>query len=203
MTAWRLAKSLEQLRRQINAASPNRNKASDGTIGDLAHSKTKSDHNPDKDGVVKAMDITHDPGSGVDGTILTESLVASRDRRIQYIIWNRKIISSTVQPWVWRGYSGSNPHNHHVHISVKADPKLYDNDSLWGFQLAAFNRPVEPPAPRPAPVQPAPPTRRSESPQPIPEDFEDATRGPDARSWWERFLDAVASFFARLKGQGR
>jgi hypothetical protein len=189
---WRVAKSLLTLRDQINRAAPNRSKASDGLIGDTAHSKTKSDHNPDKDGVVKAMDITHDPSSGVDGTILTESLVASRDKRIQYIIWNRKIISSTVQPWVWRGYSGSNPHNHHVHISVKADPKLYDDTSLWGFQLAAFNRPVQAPTPRPAPVQPAP----SSPPLRVSPEPEDALVEPDTRSPFRKFIDAIAEWFA-------
>jgi|HigsolmetaAR201D_1030396.scaffolds.fasta_scaffold15936_2 hypothetical protein len=45
--AWRLARSLEQLRRQIDAAYPGRSKASDGTIGDVAHSQRNSDHNPD------------------------------------------------------------------------------------------------------------------------------------------------------------
>ena len=60
--AWRLARSLETLRAQINALSPNRSKASDGTIGDAAHSARTSDHNPDGGGVVRALDLTHDVG---------------------------------------------------------------------------------------------------------------------------------------------
>lgn len=186
MTNWRLAKSLDQLRKQINAAAPNRNKVSDGTIGDAAHAKGKSEHNPDANGVVRAMDITHDPASGVDGTILSESLVASRDRRILYIIWNRRIINSEVQPWVWRPYREANPHDHHVHVSVKADPKLYDDTALWGFQLGAFSRPLSP--------QPSSPSRRPEPPQAIP-DPEDALVEPDTRSGWEKFWASVAEFW--------
>jgi len=41
--SWRLARSLEPLRNEVNAAAPNRSKASDGTIGDTAHSSRASD----------------------------------------------------------------------------------------------------------------------------------------------------------------
>lgn len=44
--AWRLAKSLVQLREQINALSPNRSKVSDGTIGNAAHSARTSNQAP-------------------------------------------------------------------------------------------------------------------------------------------------------------
>src|SRR4051794_9209283 len=61
--AFRLAKALETLRSQVNAAHPTRRKASDGWIGDTAHSARKSDHNPNSAGVVCALDMTHDPGT--------------------------------------------------------------------------------------------------------------------------------------------
>lgn len=64
--AWRLAHSLETLRAQVNAKWPNRSKSSDGSIGDASHSSRLSDHNPDPSGVVRAIDITHDPLSGFD-----------------------------------------------------------------------------------------------------------------------------------------
>lgn len=137
---WRLAKSLETLRSQVNKASPNRSKASDGTIGDAAHASRSSDHNPHvRDGsmgVVTALDITHDPAHGVDIQKLADALVASRDSRIKYIICNGNIVSGSGQSkpaWKWRPYSGSNKHTKHVHFSVKGTKALYDSTKPWRF----------------------------------------------------------------------
>lgn len=133
--AWRLAKSLEMLRSQVNAKYPNRSKMSDGTIGDPAHSARTSDHNPNSAGVVTAMDITHDPAHGVNAGLLAETLLASRDPRIKYIISNRRIAASSVvgstPAWQWRSYTGSNPHDKHVHVSVSASASKYDSVAPW------------------------------------------------------------------------
>lgn len=133
--AWRVAKSLLRLREQVNQMAPERSKASDGTIGDRAHESRTSDHNPwVKDGnigVVTAMDITHDILHGCDAQALVDALVNSRDPRIKYIIWNRKKINSRVQPWVWRNYTGPNPHTKHFHLSVLADKSAYDSEAPW------------------------------------------------------------------------
>lgn len=136
--AWRLAKSLEKLRAQINAAAPGRSKASDGTIGDEAHASRSSDHNPwvkdGKMGVVTALDITHDPRNGVDCRIIADHLKSSRDPRIKYVIWNRRIWTPAVSHG-WRAYSGSNPHDKHIHISVVAEKKLYDGAGDWAWRV--------------------------------------------------------------------
>src|SRR5262245_40047305 len=133
--SWRLAKSLEVLRDQINQIAPARSKSSDGSIGDASHASRDSDHSPwvrdGSTGVVTAIDITNDPVHGVDSEALAEKLRASRDPRIKYIISNRKICSSTQSPWAWRKYTGANPHNHHVHISVKSSKPLYDDTDPW------------------------------------------------------------------------
>jgi hypothetical protein len=133
--AWRVAKSLLRLREQINQMAPNRSKASDGTIGDAAHASRTSDHNPwVKDGnigVVTAMDITNDIANGCDAQALVDALVNSRDPRIKYIIWNRKKINSRIQPWVWRNYTGANPHTKHFHLSVRPEKAAYDSDESW------------------------------------------------------------------------
>mgnify|MGYP001562524195 CR=1 FL=1 len=63
--SWRVAKSLDVLLAQINALSPNRDKSSDGSIGDANHSARTSDHNPDDAGVVKARDFSNDPAHGI------------------------------------------------------------------------------------------------------------------------------------------
>lgn len=122
--AWRLAKSLEALRKQVNDAAPRRSKISDGTIGDPAHSARKSDHNPDSSGIVRALDITHDPHNGVDSQRLAQAVADSRDPRIKYIISNGRIMSGPKgpSPWKWRPYGGANPHDRHVHFSVLAGP---------------------------------------------------------------------------------
>ncbi len=135
--AWRVAESLKKLRDQINQKAPNRSKASDGTIGDAAHASSNSDHNPHiKDGdigVVTALDITHDPDDGCNAQAIVDALVKSKDIRIKYIIWNRKIISSTVQPWIWREYNGKNPHTKHFHLSVVSTKPHYDSTSSWSI----------------------------------------------------------------------
>lgn len=141
---WRTAKSLIRLRDQINQAAPGRSIASDGTIGDDRHRTRDSDHNPwvsdGNIGVVTALDITHDPDHDCDAEQTVQALVRSRDPRIKYIIWNRRIISSQVQPWVWRNYSGSNPHTKHFHLSVKSDKSHYDSIDTWKIEQDTVNR---------------------------------------------------------------
>jgi hypothetical protein len=129
--AWRLAKSLVQLRAQVNALAPRRRKDSDGTIGDARHRRSRSEHNPDANGIVRAMDITHDPKRGMDSYALAETLRRNRDLRILYVISNGRIFSSIVEPWQWRRYGGINPHDEHMHVSVVANPARYDSTAPW------------------------------------------------------------------------
>jgi lysozyme family protein len=139
ITKWRVAKALEHLRGQLNAAFPQRSKASDGTIGDAAHASRSSDHNPwvvdEGIGVVTAFDVTHDPANGCDAGQIAEAIRGSRDSRIKYIIWNRRIANSkklgVVEAWTWRAYTGASPHNHHCHISVQSEKALYDDRRDW------------------------------------------------------------------------
>ncbi len=136
---WRAAKSISKLRQQVNQAYPGRNKASDGTIGDLAHCPGSSDHCPNiidnGIGVVTAIDITHDPDSGCDMHLITRSIAGDQDSRIKYIIYNREICSSYAHAgkpaWTWRSYSGSNPHTRHAHFSVLKEKTKYDNTNGW------------------------------------------------------------------------
>lgn len=129
--SWRLAKSLVRLREQINAAYPNRDKSSDGSIGDARHRKSKSDHNPNAAGVVTAIDIDRDLNAVDNVGLIVERLYESRDRRIKYLIWQGQICSSKVSPWKWREYTGANGHFQHLHISVDGDPALYDDAGDW------------------------------------------------------------------------
>ena len=136
---WRVAESLERLLEQINQMAPDRSKASDGSIGDAAHQTRDSDHNPwvtdGTIGVVTARDFTHDPQHGCDAEKIANSIVASKDKRVKCLIWNRRIVS---YPWKWRNYTGANPHNKHVHISVLPDKAKYDDRSDWQLSQASL-----------------------------------------------------------------
>lgn len=154
--AWRLAKSLEILRKQVNDAFPNRSKVSDGSVGDTSHSARKSDHNPDKRGVVHAIDLTHDPKSGFDSYNFAEALRRMRDKRIGYIISNGRICSPDIRDWAWRKYTGANKHDHHVHVSVLHEPRLADSTEAWDFDWM-HGKPV---TVSPADVHVFPPTVR-------------------------------------------
>lgn len=131
---WHVAASLQTLLAQLNTRAPRRSKASDGSIGDAAHATRDSDHNPWYRNTVTARDFTHDPAGGLDGQWLANTLVAARDPRIKYIIWNRRIIDSRPgqNPWQWEPYHGTNAHTHHVHVSVMAAPSC-ESTAVWNL----------------------------------------------------------------------
>src|SRR5262245_55857599 len=128
----RLAKSLVTLIDQVDQKFPSRDKHNDGSIGDRAHQRGNSDHNPQirdgTKGVVTALDITHDPTVGFDAQAFADSLRAAKDPRIKYVIFNGRIFSSVETPWVWRARNkGPGDHTEHVHVSVLADRERYDD----------------------------------------------------------------------------
>ena len=134
MANWRLAYSLETLRNEVNARWPNRNKASDGTIGNPAHAATASDHNPNADGVVCAFDITNDP-NGPTAQYLFDTFVANPHPDAKYFIANSHIASKQYG-WIVRPYYGSDPHTSHIHVSVGVGPdgqsrQPYDDRVTW------------------------------------------------------------------------
>lgn len=138
----RSVKSLLKLLDEINHLAPSRNKAWDGWIGDSAHAARHSDHNSEPDGTVDARDYTHDPAHGADMSAISADIVANKDRRVSYLIWNRRICSGNngPAPWVWRAYVGSNPHDHHMHVSVL--DAYQDDETPWLEEdiLAAVTR---------------------------------------------------------------
>ena len=119
----KLSKSAIQLREQIDDAFPGRDRTSDGWIGDTRHAARKSDHNPDEQGWVRAIDIDRDlAGKGKKPDLMPDlvdqirALAKSGDKRISYIIFDGKIASPR-KAWSWRPYDGINQHRHHAHIS--------------------------------------------------------------------------------------
>lgn len=141
--SWRLARSLDELRQEINDLFPARSRISDGTIGDQAHRATVSDHNPNAAGVVTALDITEDAERGVPEIVdaIFAQIIERRDRRVKYLIHEGRICRSYDKPgipaWTWAPYDGENAHTIHGHISVVTDPPLYDSTRPWGIHLSA------------------------------------------------------------------
>ena len=116
----KLCKAGIQLREQVDDMYMDRDRKSDGWIGDTRHSARKSDHNPDKNGIVRALDLDADLGAHKEEAYaLVEKIrkCAKRgDKRIKYIIYDGKIMSP-IMNWKRRKYRGANPHRSHFHIS--------------------------------------------------------------------------------------
>lgn len=129
MVDWHLNPALTAFRSEVNARYPNRDKTSDGTVGDLAHQATNSDHNPDSDGSVDAWDMDielNGSGKPYDKDLWAVINAALKHESIQYVIYNCKITSRTWGLGVWRDYTGPSPHDHHVHFNTRS---AYENST--------------------------------------------------------------------------
>jgi hypothetical protein len=127
-----LCKAGQQLREQIDDAFPDRDRKSDGWIGDARHQRAgTSDHLPDKvNGYVRAIDVDKDLDSRAStGAYLADQIriCAKRDKRIKYVIYSGKIASAK-SFWRWRTYSGINRHDKHIHVSFS---KKGDENGSW------------------------------------------------------------------------
>ena len=118
-----LCKAGQQLREQFDDSFPDRDRASDGWVGDKKHqSRPTSDHNPDETGMVRAIDVDRDVSGSAKPDLMPDIANQIRlaakagDKRIAYVIFEGRIASSRMG-WRWRKYKGSNPHNKHCHIS--------------------------------------------------------------------------------------
>jgi hypothetical protein len=116
------------LRNQINIRWPHRDRRSDGWIGDARHSQRRSLHNPDKHGVVYALDIDENMGRGRDrnGAIarqLADELVAYAGsglpgaKRVLHVVYEDQVASGTYRQWFWRFRGKGYGHFAHIHIS--------------------------------------------------------------------------------------
>lgn len=132
--AWYLNPALTRFRQAVNARWPKRDKTSDGTLGDLAHSKTASDHNPDPDGSVDAWDMDID---GVDVAACIAAAIAHES--IQYVIYNRRITSRSMPGGLgtWHPYTGPNPHDKHVHFNTRTSHET--STAPWVIPAATTN----------------------------------------------------------------
>ncbi|RKF24144.1 hypothetical protein [Micromonospora globbae] len=127
MSGYYLAPSLAVLRAEINQRWPHRDKASDGWIGDTRHQAGKSDHNPNARGSVNAIDVDKD---GVD----VAAIIAAVERHpsTHYWIFNRQIADRD-DGWRRRPYSGENPHDKHLHVSIRQSRTAEQDQRPWGL----------------------------------------------------------------------
>ena len=117
-----LCRAGQQLRLQVDDSYPDRDRTSDGWIGDVRHQSRPSDHNPDAEGIVRAIDIDRDLSGKAKPDLMPDLAdqirLAARagDKRISYVIFDGRIASSK-KSWAWRPYDGINKHNNHLHVS--------------------------------------------------------------------------------------
>ncbi|GAA4681407.1 hypothetical protein [Phytohabitans rumicis] len=126
--AWYLAPSLSVLRSEVDARWPQRDKTSDGTIGDPAHQQRPSDHNPNARESVDAWDMDKD---GVDVDAVLRAF--ERHPSAHYWIWDRQIADAD-NGWRPEPYDGDNPHTAHVHFSIKQSAAAEQDRRAWGVE---------------------------------------------------------------------
>jgi hypothetical protein len=150
MGDWTLTQGLQNLRTQINTAFPNRDKISDGTIGDTLHKLHPSGHNPDDtpgskpswDGdpdnnpEVRAWDMDSDlnfPGVSTQDLVDHIRKLPNLETHIRYIIYNHTMYHylNNYEP---APYTGTSPHTEHVHFEGQWTQPA-DNDTTFNYRL--------------------------------------------------------------------
>lgn len=167
--AWVLTRGLTTWRNEINSVFPGRDKASDGSVGDLAHQQGSSGHNPDRTGKaeykdgdsldeVRAIDVDKDlrnPKFTMEQLVQFVVSLARAGKYVpfRYLIFNGRIWSRS-DGWKTRVYTGPNKHDHHAHFSGDYTQKA---DGWTGsLGLAAYVKKITTPKP-PAVTPPKPP----------------------------------------------
>ncbi len=120
---WFLNRWLTSWRDKVNGVFKRRSKRSDGTIGDLRHQASISEHNRDFDGSVDAWDMDvnlYDSGNDTgskDELAEIENLKREFENDPGSQLWIHKgqIANRDIGNWRRRTYYGANKHDKHVH----------------------------------------------------------------------------------------
>lgn len=136
MTSWSVVPNLDEGRDQMNERFPHRAKLAEGSIGDAAHQRSTSSHNPDDEsGVsaewndgdgkheVRARDFDKNLNDTENGVIMEEVVQlwvklarAGTMWWVRYIIYNGRIWHKR-DGFVTHQYNGSDQHENHVHVN--------------------------------------------------------------------------------------
>lgn len=134
------------LRNQVNLKWPHRDRRTDGWVGDRKHSERVSDHNPDENGIVHAIDIDENFGRGKERNgaaamqFADELLAYARSglpgsKRLKYVVYEDRLASGTYKRTWWRWRGRGYGHQGHVHVSFT---NAADTDgSLWPLPILA------------------------------------------------------------------
>jgi hypothetical protein len=125
-----LVTSLVNLRAEIDAMWPNRDRRTDGWLAD-PKVRTSYGHNPDGKGAVHAIDIDKD---GIWPPYILDRIKQVKGV-IWYAIWDRHIYSDDYG-WAQQPYGGPNPHTDHVHIEVRHTATGENYQGVWGLLTA-------------------------------------------------------------------
>lgn len=152
MTVAKLVPGGVKLRRQIDVKFPKRSRKSDGWIGDRAHQARKSDHNPDKNGWVHAIDIDEKMGSGWRRGGRNARKLANQLRRyaasglpggdrVKYVVYENRLTSGTYKSSWWKWRPGNWGHEYHIHVSFTA--RAETDNRVWPLPILAPNRKIK------------------------------------------------------------
>jgi hypothetical protein len=156
VSAWKVIPCLLTLRDEFDHIAPNRDRGSDGTIGDSAHT-SRSDHTPDEDSdvlrsrdsdrvnEVHALDVDTSGPWPVPFPVLFAEIIEREQRRwldpndrcrLEYAIFNRLIYEreNDFAPVTYTGTS--DPHTGHAHFSARYLTETENDISPWGVQEA-------------------------------------------------------------------
>lgn len=123
-----LAPSLRRLFRELDARWPRRSHRVDGWYRKWYPGARPSDHHPDREGMVHAIDIT---AAGI-LPMTVVALCARNSMPTEYVIFNRKIWVRG-RGWIWYRYTGPHPHHDHVHVSIRYTRAAENYSGSWGL----------------------------------------------------------------------